>query len=347
MNHAPVQHDENQGLAALGEALVRSLALLRWLMLVLLAGYLFSGVFILQQHEKAVVLKLGRLDGVGDARVLEPGLHWTWPRPFTEIIRIPAGRVWSLTSRVFWHRYGETNADSVPPTLSPLVDGYTLTGDANIFHSQWTIRFTVNDPVSYLFGTQQPAELIERELNRAVLVVSAVSPIDTLLRGDIETFRQKVDQEVRYRLSIWPLGISIQGVDLLHVAPPLQVADAFDAVIRAEQEQAQDITDARAYAARTVNEARGDAERILAEGETAKSRLVNRMQADANYFLEIQPAVSGQPVLMRHVLWQDAIRKALSTVGQVYVVPSDNNGRREIRLQLSPRRDNPFSEGHP
>ena len=340
-------HDDNQGVTALSEALMRSISLLRGLMLLLLVAYLFSGVFILKQHEKAVVLRLGKITGIGDERVLNPGLHWTWPRPFSEVIRIPAGRVWSLTTTTFWHSYPENAGDQVPPTLRPMIDGYTLSGDANLLHSQWAIRYTVNQPEAYLFGAQKPEEVIERELNRAVLIVSARTPIDALIRTDLEDFRQQVDLEARRRLASLPLGIAVQGVDLLHVSPPPQVADAFDHVIRAEQEQAEEITDARAYAGRILNEALGEAEQTVAEGETFKSRMINDIKADADYFNQIEPSVTRQPMLMRQIIWQDAIRQALGTVGQLYVVPSDEDGRREIRLQLSPRRENPFAEVMP
>lgn len=347
MNQRTNLTESNQGLAALSDALRRSFIVLRWVMLLLLFGYLLSGIFVVKQHEKAVVLRFGRLVGIGDNRVLPPGFHWTWPKPFSEIIRLPAGRVWSISSKVFWHGQPEDQRDQFPPTLQPLIDGYTLSGDANLLHSQWAVRFTIDDPEAHLFGVAEPTALLERELNRAVVMVSARMPVDALLRADIEGFRQQVEQELRIRVAAWPLGIRVQGVDLLQLSPPLQVAEAFDQVVRAEQEQAQAVTDARAYAARIINEAVGQADQVVAEGETAKVRLINRIKADADYFTQVQPAVARQPQLMRRIIWQDAIREALGTVGQLYLVPSDADGRREIRLQLSPRRANPFTEGTP
>jgi membrane protease subunit HflK len=279
---------------------------------------------------------------------LNPGFHWTWPRPFSEVVRVPVGRVESLTTASFWHGYGDgAEARQVPPALRPLVDGYTLAGDANLLHSRWTIRFTIDDLERYLFHVQNPRELIARELDRAVMMASARAPVDALLRTELENFRQRVEREFLLRLARVNAGIRVQGVDLVQVAPPLQVAEAFDQVIRAEQEQAQEVTDARAYAVRAINEARGQADQIIAEGETFKTRLIQAIQADADTFQRIQPVVARQPDLMKQVIWQDALREALGTVGQLYVVPSDEKGKREVRLQLSPRRQNPFSEALP
>ena len=344
MHPHPVPTGESEGLRALQEALLRAFSLMRWVMLLLLLGYLASGLFIVRQHEKAVVLHFGRFDGLGDERIRQPGFHWTWPRPFSEIIRIPAGRVGSLTSTTFW---SDTTPDMVGETLAPLVHGYALSGDANIFHAQWAIRYTVEQPDLFLFGAENPDTLIERELDRAVLHAAARTSIDHLLRTDLETFRAMVDRDVRARLAALPLCITIQGVDLLHVAPPAQVAEAFDAVIRAEQEQAEEITDARAYAARRLNEAAGEAEEFIAGGETKRAQLIAAIAADARYFEELRPSFTAQPALMRELIWQDALRRAVGSAGQVFVVPSDAEGRRDIRLQLSPRRENPFAEVMP
>jgi membrane protease subunit HflK len=343
----PPQPDAHPGLDALTDALRRSFALLRGLMVVLALLYLASGIFILRQHEKAIVLRFGKPVGLGDARVLGPGLHWTWPKPFSEIIRVPAGRVDTLVSRAFWHRFDATDRSALPPTLAPLRDGYALSGDANLFHSEWAVRTTIGDPEAYLFGVSQPAGWLERELNRAVTRVAARSPVDGLIRTDLEGFRRQVEEELRARTDTLGLGLRIQGVDLLNLAPAPQVADAFDQVIRAEQEQAEETAAARAYAARVTSEAVGEADRMVAEGETEKTRLINRIKADADTFTRLQPAVARQPDLLRQIMWQDAIRTTLASAGQVYLVPADADGRREIRLQLSPRRENPFAEAMP
>ncbi len=345
IQNRPSKREEQHGLDALGDALQRSFKLLRTAMIALLALYLVSGIFIVRQHEKAVTLTLGKIAGTGDDRILEPGLHWTWPKPFAEVVRLPAGRVWSLTTRTAWH--GTAEGQRARATLRPLVDGATLAGDANLLHSEWAVRFTIDDPAAWLFHATDPEGLMERELNRAVVHVSARMPVDGLLRTDLEAFRQGVEQQYRLRLAVLDLGVRVQGVDLLRVSPPLQVAGAFDDVIEAEQAKARAIADARAYAARTVNEAQGEADQRIAAGETDKSRLVNEVKAHAAYFTEIAPSVARRPNLMRRILQQDGIQAALATAGEVYILPSDDDGRREIRLQLSPRRQNPFGARTP
>ena len=91
------------GYEALADALRVSFRVLRWVMVILLVAYIGSGVFIVGQHEKAFVLLFGRIAGTATERVKEPGLHWTLPKPFAEIVRIPVTRVQAVETDSFWY----------------------------------------------------------------------------------------------------------------------------------------------------------------------------------------------------------------------------------------------------
>lgn len=335
----PTQSNE-AGMQALQEALGTSLRLLRWLILALFIAYLGSGVFVVRQHEKAFVLLLGKLTGTGEERVKEPGLHWTLPRPFSEIIRLPVERVQSLTSSTFWSSppagFQRDDDSMIAETLNPERDGYLLTGDANMLHARWTVRFTLSNPTHYLFNYEKADETLLRELDRAILHVTGRFPADRALRTDIGSLREAVETELTRRCAELDLGVRIQGVDLLGITPPLQVAGAFDDVIRAEQERDQQVSEARAYSARTVNEAQGEAARIRVEGETYSRRLLGEIKADADTFKQMLVKYRRSPDVFMNTLLQDTLRRALANVEQKYVVQGTANKAQEIRLQLGP-----------
>ena len=60
---APITSPET-GHAALTGALNSSFRVLRWLMMLVAIFYVFSGVFIVGQHERAYVLVFGTIDGL-------------------------------------------------------------------------------------------------------------------------------------------------------------------------------------------------------------------------------------------------------------------------------------------
>ena len=332
--------NQDAGLQALQDALGTSLKLLRWALLLIFVAYLASGVFVVRQHERAFVLVFGKIAGTADHRVKDPGLHWTLPRPFSTIVRVPVERVQSLSSPTFWHSAQESFTQEEPradsETLNPETDGYILTGDANILHARWAVRFTVQDPERYLFAIADTDQAVQRELDRAVVKASAGFAIDRALRTDMATLRDQVAFELDRRCADLGLGIRVQGVDLLANIPPLQVSDAFDDVVQAEQERDKQISEARAYAARTMNESTGEAGRLRVEGETYKRRTISEISADADAFQRVYEKYRRNPSVFTQTLLQDTLRRSLAGVEQKYVVHATKANAQEIRLQLGP-----------
>jgi len=332
---------------ALSDALGVSFRVLRTTMILLLVLYFFSGVFIVSQHEKAFVLVFGKIAGIGEARVLGPGIHWTFPKPIAEVVHIPAERVRTIQTESFWYEitdgerlHGEQKMAG--GTLDPLKDGYSLSGDANILHSRWSLRYTINQPEAFTFKFIAPTDILRNELDHAIVETSANFPVDQALRTDIENFRSEVDRNLRLRCRELGLGVNIQRLDLVRVSPPRQVAAAFDAVVEAEQESSREITDARASATRLLNEGKGDASRIISEGQTYKRQLVTEVNANADYFNAVYEKYLKHPRITSETLLQDTLRRVLAGVEQKYYLYSGKDGNQEVRLLLGQEYENPL-----
>ena len=78
-------------------------------------------------------------------------------------------------------------------------------------------------------------------------------------------------------------GLKLIGVYLDRSVPPLQVADAFNKVVRAEQIKSAKINEAKSYANRIINIAKGEAAKIISEANSYYSEVVNKARADADY----------------------------------------------------------------
>ncbi|HMP76486.1 MAG TPA: protease modulator HflK [Kiritimatiellia bacterium] len=326
---------QDTGSAALGDALRLTFRLLRVALLLVLLAYLASGIFIVAQHERAFVLHFGRIAGVGADRVKDPGLHWTWPRPFSEIVRIPAERLQSLESRRFWFNRSGTFQDEsdAMAALRPGQDGYALTGDANLLHHRWAVRFTISDPYRYTFAHAQPDVTLRDELDRAIVRISARFPIDEALRTNLAGFRDAVESELRDRVAALDLGIRLHGVDLLGITPPIPVAPAFDMVTQSAQQREQLISDARAFAVRTANEARAESDRRIAAGSADRQRRVSAVSARADVFNSLLDAWRKHPQVVEYTLRQDVLREGLARVGRKIIAPDTGDGQ-ELRLNF-------------
>lgn len=327
--------NQDLGSAALSDALRLTFRLLRVILALVVVAYLASGVFIVPQHERAFVLRFGRPVGVGADRVKGPGLHWNWPRPFTEIVRVPTERVQSISSRRFW--YGRPapfqDAPEEADSLRPGEDGYALTGDANLLHHRWAVRYTIADPYRYRFGHVAPEQTLLDELDRAVIRISAQFPIDRALRTDVAAFRDAVESAVRARTDELDLGIRVQGVDLLGITPPIPVAPAFDMVTQSAQQRDQLISDARADAVRIKNEAEAEADRMVSAGTADRQRRVSAVAARAAAFASLRDAWTRHPQVVERTLRQDALRDVLARAGRKLLAP-DRGSEQELRLNF-------------
>lgn len=351
MNPAPPTNDT--GYRALTEALNVSFRVLRFVLVLLLLLYLGTGVFRVEQHERAFVLLFGKVTGLGAERVKGPGIHWTLPRPFARVVKVATERVRTVETRAFWYERQPGLPEGLPPgpetpppkpSLEPGKDGYTLTGDANLLHSRWALRYTIEDAEAWLFGFGQMDQLLLRELEHAIVSVSARFPIDAALRTDLEAFRSAVDSTLRARAREFDWGIELQGVDVLALTPPLQVAAAFASVIEAEQDSSRSINTARGEATRLLNEAVGRAAQVKAEAEAHARRQVSQVSADADYFDKVYAQFVANPEVIARTLRQETLRRTLQNLQHKYLLHEREDGSRELRLLLSPEARSPWKK---
>lgn len=324
------------GSAALQEALAAAIRLLRLLLVGVFVAYVASGAFVVPQHERAFVLRFGRIADEGAERLKGPGLHWAWPRPVSEVVRVPAERVQIVSTTRFWHDartdpVGSGEGGSMPTPSSSF--GYSLTGDANVFHHRWSVHYTIADPQRYLFSLREVDALIRAELERAVSLSSAQFPIDRALRTDLAGFRSAVEGLLRVRVEQLNLGIRLQAVYLTAVAPPPATAAAFDEAAQAAQFRDREINEARAASIRMLNEAEAEAARIRAHGVAERRRRAAAVAAWADAFAALREPWQRHRAIVEQSLRQNVLREVLPRVGRIVVAP-DGATDDEIRLNF-------------
>ena len=344
--------DPGEGQAALQDALRVSFRLLQYVMVVLIVVYFFTGLKIIKQHERGVVLVLGKVRGVGDDRVKGPGLVWTWPKPFAEVKTVVSTEQNEplTTGDAFWYFVGPGMPEGMEqrahsgPTLDPMREGYTVTGDVNLLHTRWNLRYTVEDVEAYKFGFLDAEELVRKELRRAVVNVSAGFSIDRALRTDVESFARAVEEVCRRRVNALNLGIAIRGIELLNKSAPLQVSDAFDQVTIAENDRDAAKSLARKDATKSLNEAEARAADVVEEAHAAAAKYTNGLEARADYFRDIRESLDDDLRSFKlSLLLQETLARIQGKVGENFLLPAAKNGRdTQVRISLTPRQRSPL-----
>ena len=70
--------------------------LFRWLVLLLVILFWFSGITSVKPGNVGMLMRFGKLQGEGDARIMKPGLALALPYPIDEVIQTPELKIEQL-----------------------------------------------------------------------------------------------------------------------------------------------------------------------------------------------------------------------------------------------------------
>lgn len=338
-HEAPMEDSSTQ---ALSDALKSSFLVVRVVMAGLIVLFFASGIFTVGPQEVAVKLLFGAPTGKGEAALLKPGLHWSFPYPINEIVRIPKDQVQTVVSSVGWYPVTPQQelAGQEPPaggTLNPATDGYTLTADGNIMHVRATLRYRISDPEAYAFNFVAASNLVQNAVNNALHHASAQFTVDKATRQDIAGFKEKLMNRVQALVATQNLGIEFdpRGCDVVAI-PPRQVKAAFDAVLEAENDKRKTINTAEGDANTTRTKAQAEADAVRNAGRADATRIVQTAQADANYFLARLPEFQRDPQLFRDRRLTETMAIVLGNAQEKYFLVERSDGTpRELRILLN------------
>ncbi len=299
-NHQPAQPPQPPGGGelddagrSLAEALRYSFIILKVVMIIMVLIFLGSGFRTVGSDEQALVLRFGKIRGLGEKRILGPGLHWVFPYPIDEIVKIPVEKKINLPINSFWYYQTLTDAvpegpkykPPVPETLDPIKDGYCITrsekkedltaadsSDYNIVHSKWQLTYKIDDPERFFKNiyverpkpgqryaqviTKSVMPLLENIVADAVVTAMVNYTIDEAIRSQ-QRIPGHVQALVQQKLDKMGSGIKAVSVQLTAASPPRQVELSFLASIMASQAAQKAISQAQGYAEKTLNEATG------------------------------------------------------------------------------------------
>lgn len=338
---------------ALSEALSSSFKIVRFILGALVVLFLLSGMFTVEPNELAVKLRFGRPVGTGaEQQLLKPGWHWAFPYPIEEVVKIPVGQSQTLSTTNGWYAVTpEEEARNERPaakwSLSPGVDGYTLTGDGHIIHVRTHLKYRISDPLSYAFRFVKATNVLAHAIDNAMFHASARFSAEAALYHERPRFQEAVIAKLRDSITTLNLGISIETVDV-QTSAPLEVLPKFEEVLTAQQEADTKIREAEAYARSAANRALGDAAVIRNSGVNASNQLVQTVSAEAKYFTDQLPYFNSNPELFRQRWLIDARTKVFTNAQEKHFLPVRADGRsRELRLLLSREPQKPVAKEQP
>jgi membrane protease subunit HflK len=331
----------------LADALQSSFGILKVAMGVMLVVFCVSGVFMVPPQQRAVVFRFGNPVGPPDKQLLGPGLHFAFPRPIDEVLRIPTSEIQTVRSTVGWYNITpEAEAAGQDPYFNPFLnpgtDGYTLTGDANIIHVRATLRYLISDPLAYKLHFVEASNVVQNILNNAIFYASAIYPVDRAM--DVVSIKDAIFTRVQSEVAAQNLGIVVQPPDV-EVKPPFQVRADFQAVLKASQTKDKAINTARGYANIVLSKAIGESNQLVNLGLSDKSRLLAGLASDAKTLADLLPSFERQPRLFYERRLTETLQRVLTNAQDKYYMPDRVDGEpRQLRLLLSREPEKPITQ---
>jgi membrane protease subunit HflK len=259
----------------------RGLALLG---LAVVALWLLSGIYRVEPDELGVVLRFGAY-----SERTQPGLHWHIPWPVEHVLTPAVTRINRI--EIGYRSLGSVQNDASSQNRAPKPEeSLMLTGDENIIDINFAVFWKVSDAVAYLFNVRNPEVVVKAVAEssmREVIGRMPIQPALTELRGQIASDVMRQTQQV---LENYKSGVEITGVQLQGVNPPAEVVESFVDVQRANTDAERVRNEAEAYRNDIVPRARGDAARIVAEGQGAKQAAVAEATGQTQRFLSVLAA---------------------------------------------------------
>jgi len=272
---------------------------------VLVAIWMSTGFFIVQEGQQAVITQFGRYHSTVGA-----GFNWRLPYPFQSQELVFVTQIRSV----------DVGRDNIIKATG-LRESAMLTEDENILEIKFAVQYRLTDARAYLFETKNPTDTVVQAAETAVREVVGKMKMDAAMSEERDQIGPRIRTIMQAILDQYKVGVEVVGINLQQggVRPPEQVQAAFDDVLKAGQERERTKNEAEAYANDVVPRAVGAASRLKQEADGYKARIVAQAEGDAQRFKSLVGEYQKSPQVMRDRLYIDAMQQIYSNTTKVLV----------------------------
>jgi membrane protease subunit HflK len=255
-----------------------------------------SGIFIVGPAERAVILRFGQY-----TETVGPGPHW--------IPRFIDSRLTVNVDRVADYSYS----------------AQMLTKDENLVSVAVAVQYRIGDLEEYLFNVADPEESLRQATSSALRQVVGATTLDQIITEGREAWGANVQEALVKTLHSYKVGIVIVNVSPQPARAPESVQDAFDDAIKAQEDEKRFKEQARAYEARVVPIANGNARRIREEAKAYAEQVVLQAKGETAEFLALLPQYLKAPVVTSSRMYLDAMQTIFSQTSKILVDTKSSN----------------------
>jgi modulator of FtsH protease HflK len=287
--------------------------------------WLFSGFYIVDPEEQAVITRFGKYH-----RTTDSGLNYHIPAPIEYAIKQKVTRI--EREEIGFRSTGSLNTPGSSPQLQTRTatsqrniseESLMLTGDENIVDINFDVQWKIRDIKDFLFNVYKPKDTVKSTAESAMREVIGNTPIAAALAEGRSSIEQRTKDLLQKTLDSYGAGVEIVRLQMLKVDPPAQVVDAFRDVQTARADKEREINQAQAYQNDIIPRARGDASRLVQEAEGYKQEVIARSKGEASRFLAVYEQYVNAKDVTKKRLYLETMEELLQGMDKIIV---DNKG---------------------
>ena len=242
------------------------------LVIILLASLSF---YTVDANENGVILRMGKY-----SHTTLPGLHFKIPL----IDQVELVKVDKQFKREFGFRTLKAGVKTQYAKRNYYKESWMLTGDLNIADVRWIIQFKIKNAADFLFNVRDVENTIRDVSEAALRLIIGDRSFTEVVQTDRVAIADQAKLYMQQILDNYKSGISIKMVQLQSVLPPQPVADSYNEVVRAEQEEEKLENEANQAFNKEIFRAEGEAKKMINEAKGYAVERVNYAKGEAVLF---------------------------------------------------------------
>lgn len=274
----------------------------------------FNSIYTINEQEQGVITTLGKATSV-----VGPGLNFKIPF-IQQVHKI------DTTIRGFAIGYDQESNESND------YESLMITNDFNFVNVDFYVEYKVSNPTQYLYGSQQPIEILKNIAQSCIRTVVGSYKVDSVLTDGKSEIQSTIKDMILTKLDKQQLGLQLVNITIQDAEPPTsEVMQAFKSVETAKQQKETIINNAQKYRNEKLPAAKADVDNILQEANTQKTKRINEAQGQVAMFNAMYKEYVKNPEITRKRMFYEAMEELLPSLE---VIIDSGNGNIQKILPL-------------
>ena len=187
-----------------------------------------------------------------------------------------------------------------------------ITSDFNLIDVDFYIEYKVNDPVAYLYNSENPEMILNNEAMSSIRAIISDYKVDDVMTTAKSEIQQKIRDSLTEKLDESKIGVQLVNVMIQDVEPPTrEVMSAFKSVETAKQGADTAINNANRYKNEQLPSAEAEADRIIQAAEAQKASRIAEAEGQTARFNKMYEEYQKYPLITKKRLFYETMEDLL------------------------------------